>query len=65
MGEIIKDEPSLKEFIDFCDKATKYYIEDRYPPGPPVMYSCDEIKESLDTACKLIEIIKGKTGIKG
>jgi len=25
--------------IDFCEKATAYYIEDRYPPGPPQVYS--------------------------
>jgi HEPN domain-containing protein len=60
VGGLIKDEPSLEEFTDFCDKATKYYIEDRYPPGPPVVYSYDEIKISLDLACKLIERIKSK-----
>ena len=37
-------------FIDLCEKATRYYIEDRYPPGPPPAYSREEIKAPLDSA---------------
>lgn len=64
IGEIIKDNPWIEEFVDFCDKATKYYIEERYPPGPPVMYSYQEIKESLDLTCKLIKMLQEKTEVK-
>lgn len=64
IGGIIKDNPSFEEFVDFCDKATRYYLEDRYPPGPPVMYSYEEIKESLELACKLIKMLQVETEVK-
>ena len=27
---------SFIDFLDLCEKASRYYIEHRYPPGPPV-----------------------------
>jgi HEPN domain-containing protein len=50
-------------YIDLCEKATRYYIEERYPPGPPAEYSRDEIKEDLDLTCRLRDTIKNKTGL--
>lgn len=50
-------------FIDFCEKATAYYIEDRYPPGPPQVYSYEEIKEDLDEAWSLIRKIRERVEI--
>ena len=32
-------------FIDLCEKATKYYFEGRYPPGPPAFYTYQELKD--------------------
>jgi HEPN domain-containing protein len=57
-------EPDLyTPYIDLCEKATRYYIEERYPPGPPAEYSREEIKVDLELAWQLVKIIKGKTGI--
>jgi len=56
-------EPDLYEpYIDLCEKATKYYIEERYPPGPPAEYSRAEIRADLDVARRLADTIKGKAG---
>ena len=40
-------------FIEPCEKATRYYIEHRYPPGPPAEYSREEIEADLKLAWKL------------
>ena len=55
---------SLDSFIDFCEKTTRYYLEDRYPPGPAVIYSRRDIQDGLDTAYDLIRIIKEKVGLE-
>lgn len=49
-------------FIELCEKATRYYIEDRYPPGPPLEYRREEIKADLDWAWKLVKEIRQKAG---
>ena len=51
---------SLSEFIDLCATVSQYYIEARYPPGPPVEYKYEEIKEDLDSAWELIGRIREK-----
>jgi HEPN domain-containing protein len=49
-----KFDPNLcAPFIDLCEKATRYYIEDRYPPGPPVQYEIKEIRNDLDLTWSL------------
>ena len=50
-------------FLDICEKASKYYLEDRYPPGPPVEYEYEEIKSDLDRAGNLIGKIRKKAGV--
>ena len=50
----------ILQFADFCDAATRYYIADRYPPGPPVQYSREEISESLKKSWELVDFIKNK-----
>jgi hypothetical protein len=58
---VAKTEPDLySPYIDICEKATRYYIEERYPPGPPAEYSRDEIKADLDMAWRLVKVIRGK-----
>jgi HEPN domain-containing protein len=47
-------------FIELCEKATRFYIEDRYPPGPTVEYSCQEIKKDMDLAWQLISQVRQK-----
>jgi len=50
----------LAGFLELCEKASRYYLEDRYPPGPIVEYSYEEIKEDLDKARELIDSISRK-----
>ncbi len=50
-------------FIELCEKATRYYIEDRYPPGPPAEYSREEIGADLKLAWKLVRAIWKKAGL--
>lgn len=53
----------LSAYLDICEKASKYYFEDRYPPGPPAEYEYAEIKSDLDRAGDLIDEIKKKAKI--
>lgn len=58
---IEKFEPDLYlPFVELCEKATRYYIEDRYPPGPLAEYDRKEVKADLDLAWELIRVIRGK-----
>jgi len=50
-------------FIDLCEKATRYYLEERYPPGPPAGYSREDISEDLGLAWKLVRAIRDKAGL--
>jgi len=45
-------------FIELCEKVTRYYVEDHYPPGPPAAYDRNEIKADLDLAWQLIKLIR-------
>lgn len=58
LTETIKHNTDFKEYLDFARKATAYYIEDCYPPGPPIDYPREEIEESLKLAEEIIEKIK-------
>jgi len=49
-------------FVDLCEKATKYYMEDRYPPGPPPEYSREEIRADLELTWELVREIRQKAG---
>jgi HEPN domain-containing protein len=53
---------SFNDFLELCEKASRYYIEDRYPPGPLVEYEYDEIKADLGKAWELIREIVAKAG---
>jgi HEPN domain-containing protein len=48
---------SFNDFLELCEKASRYYIEDRYLPGPLVEYEYNEIKADLDQAWELIRKI--------
>jgi len=52
------------QFIELCEKVTRFYIEDRYPPGPPAEYSREEIKADLDSAWQLVKLIRQRTSIQ-
>ncbi len=56
-----KFSPELYQpYIELCEKATKFYLEDRYPPGPPVEYTREEIKADLDLTYQLVGLIREK-----
>jgi HEPN domain-containing protein len=46
--------------IELCERATRYYLEDRYPPGPPAEYSREEIKADLESARGMVDAIRQK-----
>lgn len=60
LNRIVTFDENFIDFLDLCEKASRYYIEDRYPPGPPVEYEYEEIKEDLDRAWELIKKIRAK-----
>lgn len=35
LNQIAAFDDSFNDFLNLCEKASRYYIEDRYPPGPP------------------------------
>lgn len=62
LNNILIFNSNLKSFLDLCEKASMYYIEARYPPGPPVNYTYEEIKADLDNAWELINKIQLEAG---
>ncbi len=58
-------EPDLYEpFIDLCEKATRYYLEERYPPGPLTEYSREEIEADLDLTWELVRAIRERVKLR-
>ncbi len=47
-------------FIDLCEKATRYYFEERYPPGPPPQFSREEIEADMELTWQLVKSIRQK-----
>jgi len=47
-----------ERFIDLCERASRSYVEDRYPPGPPADYSYEEIEADLGSAWELVKLIR-------
>ena len=62
LNHIGRFDDSFNGFLELCEKASRYYIEQRYPPGPIIEYDYKEIKADLDNAWKLIRKIITKTG---
>jgi len=62
LNRIAAFDDSFNDFLELCEKASRYYIEDRYPPGPLVEYEYNEIKADLDKAWELIRNILAKGG---
>ena len=50
-------------YIELCEKATRYYIEGRYPPGLPVEYDREELKADLDASWQLVRMIRQAAGL--
>jgi HEPN domain-containing protein len=62
LNHIGRFDDSFNVFLELCEKASRYYIEERYPPGPIIEYSYEEIKTDLDNAWNLIRKVISKTG---
>ena len=60
---ISKFDKSFDDFIELCEKVSRYYIEERYPPGPLSVYTHEEIGQDLEGAKNLISKIKDKIQI--
>ena len=56
-GAITHDK-SFDQFLDFARMVSAYYLEDRYPPGPPADYPREEIADIMEQTEKLIAKIK-------
>lgn len=63
LNHVVALDSSLNDFIELCEKASRFYIEDRYPPGPPAHYEYNEIESDLESAWQLIRRIRAKAGI--
>lgn len=63
LNHIASFDTDFNGFLDLCEKASRYYIEERYPPGPPVEYPYEEIKTDLERAWELVRSIRTKAGI--
>jgi HEPN domain-containing protein len=55
--EAINFNSKFEDYLDFSRKLSGFYYEERYPPGPLTTCSKKELKEMLDTAEKIINII--------
>ncbi len=53
----IEPDEELVKYLDFCERASKYYYEGRYPPGPVVSYPYDIIREDLEALSEMIQVI--------
>ena len=60
LAQIADFDDSLGEFIGFCEKASRFYIESRYPLGIASLYDYAEIKADLDIAWEMIKRIRAK-----
>ena len=63
LNHIARFDDSFNGFLELCEKASRYYIEERYPPGPIIEYSYEEIRTDLDNTWKLIRKVIEKTDI--
>ena len=63
LNHITAFDDSFNDFLELCEKASRYYIEDRYPPVPVVEYEYNEIKTDLDKAWRLIRKVREKADI--
>ncbi len=51
-------DPYLGVYLELCERATKYYIENRYPPGPLIDYPDAIIHKDLNEAAEMIRKIR-------
>ncbi len=61
VAEAITHTKEFEQFLDFARTVSAFYLEDRYPPGPPVDYPRNEIAALLEQTEKLIALIRSQT----
>jgi len=60
LQHIASFDESLGAFLELCEKASRYYIDGRYPPGPPAAYEYEEVEADLREAIELISQVQAK-----
>ena len=55
--ELIKDEPSFKDFQDLCEEISEFYFLE-WSPSPEKIPSREKIEETMQQATILVERIK-------
>ncbi|KPJ64316.1 MAG: hypothetical protein AMJ45_06025, partial [Syntrophobacter sp. DG_60] len=57
LDEAVKLMPELGSFHEFCERASSYYLADRYPPFGSLKVTEEDIRKDLGSAKKLIKHI--------
>ncbi len=55
--DAISFDQSFKDYLDIGRKLTSFYFESRYPPGPPSLFSKEEVKKLMGQSKEIIEKI--------
>jgi HEPN domain-containing protein len=58
VSQAITYDSKFDRFLDFARIISAYYIEDRYPPGPPADYPREEIAGLMEQTDVLVTLIK-------
>ncbi len=58
LNQLIVLDRRFEPYLDLCIRATRFYLEDRYPPGPPPMYDRAHIDAVLREAWELVQLIR-------
>jgi len=64
LNQIMAFDRSFGDFLELCEKVSRYYVDGRYPPGPPISYEYEEMKADLDKAWKLIKTLQARASGK-
>lgn len=60
LQEALSRDADFAPFLPFCQRATEYYIETRYPLGIQSPLQEDVLKQDLDTAREIAALIRWK-----
>ena len=55
------NDKSLQLFKDDMKVLNQYYIEAKYPPDMPIVYSKEEAKEAINKATRVLKTVRTKT----
>lgn len=60
LDEAIEHEPELASFKELCERVSGYYFSERYPTLDHTELTCEEVKNDLEEAQKLVDILSSK-----